>query len=30
MPLSRQPWGEESGWLIDRFGVHWTISVDPS
>jgi PhnB protein len=30
MPLSEQPWGGASGWLIDRFGIHWTIGVDPS
>jgi hypothetical protein len=29
MPLSRQPWGGEAGWLTDRFGIQWTVSIDP-
>lgn len=27
MPYERQAWGQELGMLIDRFGVHWMISV---
>ena len=29
-PLSAQPWGSEFGYLLDRFGVNWVVSVDPS
>jgi PhnB protein len=28
MPLRKQPWGPEAGWLVDRFGINWTVSVD--
>jgi len=28
MPLSKQPWGAEVGWLTDKFGIHWTVSID--
>lgn len=28
MPLTRQPWGGEVGWLTDKFGVNWMVSVD--
>jgi PhnB protein len=28
MPLARQPWGTEVGWLRDKFGVPWTISIE--
>jgi PhnB protein len=28
MPLARQPWGNEVGWLRDKFGVPWTINID--
>jgi PhnB protein len=27
MPLAKQPWGGEVGWLADRFGILWTVSV---
>jgi len=27
-PLSRQPWGSDVGWLADRFGINWTISIE--
>ena len=27
-PLARQPWGSDVGWLADRFGINWTISID--
>jgi PhnB protein len=28
MPLAKQPWGAEVGWLTDRFGVNWTVNID--
>jgi PhnB protein len=28
MPLARQAWGGEVGWLKDRFGIAWTVSID--
>ena len=28
-PLSPQPWGGEFGYLHDRFGINWVVSVDP-
>ena len=28
MPLTAQPWGGEAGWLMDKFGINWTVSVD--
>jgi PhnB protein len=28
MPLSRQTWGAEVGWLTDKFGINWMISID--
>jgi PhnB protein len=27
-PLMKQPWGADVGWLTDKFGVNWTVSVD--
>lgn len=30
MPLMQQPSGAQVGWLMDRFGIHWTISVEAS
>lgn len=27
-PLSRQPWGGEVGWLEDKFGINWMVSVE--
>jgi uncharacterized glyoxalase superfamily protein PhnB len=27
MPLAKQPWGGEVGWLVDRFGIAWTVSI---
>jgi len=27
-PLARQPWGAEVGWLTDKFGIDWMISID--
>ena len=29
MPLQAYPWSEQYGWLNDRFGVSWQISVGP-
>lgn len=26
--LARQPWGGEVGWLMDKFGVNWMITVE--
>jgi PhnB protein len=28
MPLTKQPWGAAVGWLADKFGINWTISVE--
>jgi PhnB protein len=28
MPLTRQPWGGSAGWLADKFGINWTITID--
>jgi PhnB protein len=28
MPLARQPWGNEVGWLRDKFDVAWTVNID--
>jgi len=28
MPPSRQPWGADVGWLTDKFGINWVISID--
>jgi len=27
MPLAKQPWGGEVGWLVDRFGINWTVNI---
>ncbi|MGH7581419.1 MAG: VOC family protein [Gemmatimonadales bacterium] len=27
-PLARQPWGGEAGWMVDRFGINWTVTVN--
>ena len=29
-PLAKQPWGVEVGWLVDRFGVNWTVTIETS
>jgi uncharacterized glyoxalase superfamily protein PhnB len=26
--LTRQPWGGEIGYLMDRFGINWVVTVD--
>ncbi len=28
MPLTKQPWGAEVGWLRDKFGIGWTVTID--
>ena len=28
MPLTKQPWGADVGWLADKFGVNWTVNID--
>jgi len=28
MPLTKLAWGAEVGWLKDKFGVSWTVSID--
>jgi PhnB protein len=28
MPLAKQPWGAEVGWLRDRFGINWNVNID--
>jgi len=28
MPLMKQPSGAQAGWLMDRFGINWNITVD--
>ena len=28
MPVTRQPWGGSVGWMLDRFGVPWTVTID--
>ncbi len=27
-PLAKQPWGAEVGWLMDKFGINWMVSID--
>ncbi|WP_324800875.1 VOC family protein [Streptomyces cyaneofuscatus] len=27
MPLEKQPWGDEAGALVDRFGITWMVNV---
>ncbi|TMG43720.1 MAG: VOC family protein [Chloroflexi bacterium] len=26
--LTKQPWGGEAGYLLDRFGINWVVSID--
>ena len=28
MPLAKQPWGSAVGWLKDKFGINWVVSID--
>src|SRR5437867_2496313 len=27
MPLAKQTWGGEVGWLVDKFGISWTVNI---
>jgi PhnB protein len=27
MPLAKQPWSGEVGWLVDKFGISWTVNI---
>ncbi len=27
-PLAEQPWGGQLGWLMDKFGINWMITLD--
>jgi len=28
MPLTEQPWGAAVGWLTDKFGINWMVSIE--
>lgn len=28
MPLTEQPWGNQVGWLADKFGINWMVTID--
>jgi PhnB protein len=28
MPPTAQPWGADVGWLMDKFGINWTIYIN--
>jgi PhnB protein len=28
MPPAQQPWGADVGWLTDKFGLNWMVSID--
>jgi PhnB protein len=28
MPLAEQSWGADVGWLTDKFGINWVVSID--
>jgi PhnB protein len=28
MPLTAQPWGTDVGWLADKFGMNWMVTVE--
>ena len=30
MPLATQPSCADVGWLTDKFGIHWTVTIDPA
>src|SRR5437867_1355185 len=30
MPFARQPWGNDVGWLTDKFGINWMLNVNKS
>jgi len=27
MPMQKQPWGDEFGMCVDRFGVSWMVDI---
>ena len=27
-PLTAQPWGVQDGYLLDRFGINWVVSIE--
>jgi PhnB protein len=27
-PLTKQPWGGATGYLMDKFGINWVVSVE--
>jgi PhnB protein len=27
-PLTKQPWGGETGYLMDKFGINWVVTVE--
>jgi PhnB protein len=27
MPLAKQPWGGQVGWLVDKFGISWSVNI---
>lgn len=29
MPLSKPEWGPEMGWLADKFGINWNVTIQP-
>lgn len=30
MPLERQPWGDDMGMCVDRFGTSWLVNISPA
>jgi uncharacterized glyoxalase superfamily protein PhnB len=28
LPPAEQPWGADVGWLTDKFGISWLVSID--
>jgi len=30
MPLTQQPGGVEVGYLLDKFGINWVVSIEKS
>ncbi len=30
VPLERQPWGDDYGQLVDRFGIRWHVNIAPA
>ena len=28
MPLAKQPWGGEAGWVQDKFGITWSVDIE--